>query len=595
MPTLSDPIDLNKTDEEILMDQINAENSTNLDYSDFIFSVPVPASIPLTDINTKITLTPRVTSGYIKPRDIFYKRIDLAQVFNNNDIDIIVDTEEDLSDLINQINEKYGINLRTGDYLDVAVPAIDPLNPVLNRQVVVQAHPESYLYVGTGNLILDPRVRPVDDYNYVRDTFVITDSSNPAVYENTIVSLNSVFNESAYFDFLRNTVSVDFVRIDKIIALPNRNFYLGGQFEFEAALNGDPLQPYVSSGLIIDTNGLIVEQSSTPLFGVGLNNRYGVNRNINYVYLCDPDGLISPSNSTQLYRYTLDGQRDILFDPDGLGYVPEIVRVADDGKIYTASSEYTGPLVSDPLQTAKQIRIDRLNSDGTLDLSFSTIYIRSTGISDVTPVVDILPITGGGGFVLLKPIHGISTSSDYPIINDEPMVLPTDPLDCSFNPVFRFNQDGLRVPGFSRILLNNEPSSVLINSSNLNIDDKCLSYADNKLLVLTNRRHPITGYTHKQLMCFNMNGTLLNIAPSSLAADIRWVSDVSFVRLDNGRILLAGVGQTRLPSGGWASARSLIVMYNQSGQIIETVYTPIVSGTPDPQIYDIATVELRNN
>lgn len=589
MPTPNDPIDIEKSQIEILMDQINVINNINLNHSDFVFSLPIPVTLPLTDINTKVTLTPVIASGYFNARDVYYKRIDVAQLFNNDLIEIIVTTETLLSELIDQINDKYGINLTATDYVDAPLPVNDPL--ILNPTVTVAIRPESYIYVGTGGLILGPRVRPVDDSGFVRNIAIITDTDEGVGYINEVMMLDTNYQVAGYFDLLRNTVSVDTFQTTKLLALPNGKFYLGGNFEFDAAIGVSPLQTHIATGLIIDSNGLIEVVSATPLFGAGVSSRYGINRNINSVYLADTDNLVTPTNPQRLYRFNLDGTRDNTFNPTGISYQPVIVRVADDGKLYTVSDEFTAPLVSDPLITAKQIRVDRLNSDGTADNTFSTIYIRSTGLVDVTPVVDILPITGGGGFICLKPIHGLGVTGNYPIVNDIPFVTGGEPTDSSFNPVFRFNQSGGLVTTFKNVLLNNNPNTVMIDHVSIKENDSVLSFADNKLILLTNRINPLTGHTHRAPVCFNTSGSIINIAPDRIASDVRWSSIVSFNRFSNGKFIIVGQGTRKLANGGWSTAEYMVASYNQSGQLVSVGFKPVISGVPVPQIYGCAVTE----
>lgn len=589
MPTPNDPIDIEKSQIEILMDQINVLNNVNLNHNDFIFSLPSTASFALSDINTKVTITPKITSGFFNSRDIYYKRIDVAQLFNNDLIEIVVTTETLLSEIIDQVNDKYGINITAADYVDVPLPVPDPLIP--NPTVTVAIKPESYIYVGTGGLILGERIRPVDDSGFIRNIALITDSDEGAGYVNEVMLLNTNYEPAGYFDLLRNTVSVDTFEATKLLALPNGKFYVGGNFEFDAAIGAGTLQTHIATGLIIDNNGLVEQVSATPLFGAGVSSRYGINKSINAVYLADIDNLVTPTNPQKLYKFNLDGTRDNTFNPTGISYTPVLVRVADDGKIYTVSDQFSAPLVSDPLITAKQIRIDRLNSNGTADNTFSTIYIRSTGIVDVTPIVDLLPITGGGGFICLKPIHGLAVTGNYPIVNDIPFVTGSEPTDSAFNPVFRFNQSGGLVTTFKNVLLNNNASTVMIDHASIKENDSVLSFADNKLIVLTNRINPLTGHTHRAPVCFNTSGNIINIAPDRLASDVRWTNVVSFNKFSNGKFIIVGQGTRRLANGGWSTAEYMVAVYNQSGQLVNIGFKPVIVGVPIPGIFGCAVTE----
>lgn len=591
MPSPNDPIDITLSPTQILMNQFNVHNKANLALSDFIFSLPVTASVPSTPINTKVTLTPVISSGYYTKRDFYYQRVDVADLFNNDKVEITFTAADTmLSDIIDQVNEKYGINLIASDYTDVALPTFASLGTEPNPSIVVSVSTDSYIYVGTGNLVLGSRVRTVDDYNYVRNIAVITESEEPLVFENDLILLGTDYKKASYFKIFRNTVTIDKFRVDKVFAIPGRNFYLKGEFEFSASLNGDPLQDYVVEDVIIDTNGTIVKASSTPLFGNGLHSHYGINKNIASVYLVDLENLVTPDNAARLYKYDSLGVIDPAFAP-ALAYEPVMARVGSDGKILTVSPQFTGPIPSDPGTNAKQIRIDRLNIDGTIDATFNSISIRSTGTTDVAPVLDIIIDSGGGGFVCFKPIHGLTTSGSYPIVNDVPFVVPSDPTDCAFNPVFRFNQSGGQVLTFSTLLTNNTPNSVMIDSLDLVEDQSILSFAENKLIVITNRNNPITGFTNRSAMSISSTGVIQNIAPDKYIADVRWDDLVSFNKFENGRFVISGMGRKKQTNGGWSNPEHLMASYNQSGQLTGIVYTPLVVGVPNASIIGVSVLE----
>jgi hypothetical protein len=592
MPNPNDPIDITKPATELLIEQFNVLNDTNLNHNDFLFSLPEPASVPSTDINTKVVLTPKVSSGYYTNREFYYTRIDVAQLFNNDKVEITyTEDDENLSDIIDQINTKYGIYLQASDYIDVPLPDYAELATNPNPSIAVAINPESYIYVGTGNLVLGERVRPIDNYNYTRNILVVTDSEDSGIFGNDVVLLDTEYKKASYFKVFRNTTQVDYFRVDKVIPLSNRRFYLGGQFEFEASLDDDPLQEYECSGVIIDTYGMITKASEEPLFGQTANKHYGRNKNIDKIYLADVENLVTPAASIKLYKYDIDGVLDDTFDPQ-LSYNPVMVRVDSGGKIYTVSPQFTGPLPNDPLTTGKQVRIDRLNDDGSIDNSFSPVNIRvNSGADDVMPLLDLLPMDGGGFFACFKPIYGTSVLSSYPIVNDVPFVSGSDPDDCAFNPVFRINQSGGLVGAFKTVLPNNKPETVMIDDVDLVEDKFSLMYADNKLSVLTYRNNPITGFAQFGVMNMSISGNINNIAPERYVNDIRWENIVAMNKFDNGQFILSGLGRIKLQTGGWGNAQYLMASYNQSAQLTGIVYQPVVVGTPNAQIYDVNVVE----
>lgn len=587
MPTnINDPLDINKPAIEILMDKINAENLSELDVGDFLFSAPTAATLTFSDINTKVVLTPKVSSGYFNSRDIFYKRIDIAQILDNRNVEILVTTETLLSELIPQINTLFGINLTADDYVDTAIPA---LVDGVEHSVVVQIKPTSYLFVGTTNLVLGERAETIDDAGYARNIFIVTDSEDAVVYENKLVVLNSDFAVSDNFVPMRNATDITKHRIDKMIPLSNKDLYLGGEFEFSAAVGANPLEALVCGSIILSPTGAVKATSPGLMFGPGVLSLYGLNRGVDKVYVVDPTGLIGV-NANNLYRYDNTGALEA-YGAIGIAYTPTLIRLCDDGKLYTVSPEYTAPLISDPLTSAKHIRIDRLNIDGTLDNTFSTVYIRSTGVADVTPVLDLRPLNSAGAYVVLKTIHGAGTDGFTPIVNDVPFVNGLDPIDCSFNPVFRFNQDGTYNTTFKNILLNNDPDSIVIDGAEFEVNDTVLSDGQSKVAFLTKRINTLTGYTHRSPISFTSLGNVVNIAPSRMSNDIRWITAEKMVPLITGKFLVYGQGHTRLPAGGWSTASSLVALYNESSQLEYVIYKPTVAGLGNPLIYNLAVNE----
>lgn len=587
MPTnINDPLNIAKPAIEILMDKINAENLLSLVADDFLFSAPVPATLTFSSVNTKVTITPKVSSGYYNTRDIYYERLAIDQILNNHQVEVIVTTETLLSQLIPQINTLFGIYLSADDYEDTPIPAVVP---GVEHSVVVQMKTTSYLFIGTVNLVLGEKVTPADDAGYSRNIFIVTDSDEPLVYENKLVVLNSDHVESDNFVPMRNATAVTKFRIDKMLLLSNRDVYLGGEFGFSAALGGDPLAVFESDSIILSPTGAVKSAHAGLLFGPGTLNLYGQNRGVDKTYVVDPTGLIGV-NANNLYRYDNEGTLEA-YGANGIAYTPTLIRLCDDGKLYTVSPDYMAPLVSDPLTSAKHIRIDRLNADGTLDGDFSTIYIRSTGTDDVTPVMDLLPLNSAGAYVVLKTIHGASSGGPVPLVNEVPFVSGLDPVDCSFNPVFKFNQDGTYNTFFKNILLNNDPSSVVIDDVDMKVGDHVLSYGQNRIAFLTRRVNTLTGYTHRAPISFTSIGAIVNIAPSRMSNDIRWISADKVVPLITGKFLVFGQGYTRLPSGGWSTASALVGLYNESSQLEYMVYKPIVAGLTNPQIYNLAVNE----
>ena len=576
VPNLNDPLDIQRPAIEILMEQINVENNTELLASDFLFSAPSPATLVYSDVNTQLTLTPKVTSGYFGSRTIYYKRMDINQILSNEQVEILITTETLLSEIIPQINTKYGINLTTDDYIDNALPVVNPAAPDAPLAVVVAIKPTSYLFTGTCNLVLGHKVFDTDETGIHRNYYVVTDVGADAVYTNKLFAFDSTFTPSQAFNVLRNALNITKFRIDNVIVLGTTDICLIGEFGFDAAIGTDPLQTHDVKTVFISNTGNIKSVSTNAMFGgVGITNQIA-NRNVNKVYLLDKSDVIG-LNASRVYRFNLDGVLEGSYNPPGLTYVPSLIRVDDVGRLYTVSPEMntTSPV---SFSTAhKHIRIDRFTALGAIDPTFNTVVITSTGTADVTPVIDVKPFQQLGAWVLLKPIHTTGTNSDTPLVNLLPLVPGSTATDGSFNPLFRINNDGSYYQNFKPLLLNNEPSSVFIDDVSVVADSYSISGGNTAAAYITNRVNPVTGYTHKAPITYKANGTQVRSINNLLVDEIKWLTIKEVIPLTNGNFIVNGNGKVKLTNGGWSNALDRAVLFNKDSQVIRTIYTALSS------------------
>lgn len=572
IPNLNDPLDIQRPAIEILMEQINVENNTELLASDFVFSAPTAATLVYSDVNTQVTITPKVTSGYFGSRTIYYKRMDINQILSNDQVEILTTTETLLSHIVPQINTKYGINLTTADYIDAPLPSINPAEPDAPLSVIVAIKPTSYLFTGTSSLVLGHKVFDTDETGTHRNYYVVTDTGADAIYTNKLLAFDSTFTLSQAFNVFRNAINITKFRIDNVIVLGTTDICLIGEFGFDAAVGSSPLQTHDVKTVFISNTGNIKSVSTNALFGgAGITNQV-TNRNINKVYLLDKNNTLS-LNTNCVYRFGLDGVLEGSYNPLGLTYVPALIRVDDLGRLYTVSSQLnsTSPVsVSTP---HKHIRIDRFTPLGVIDPTFNTVVITSTGTADVTPVIDVRPFQQLGAWVLLKPIHSTGTNSDSPLINLLPLVPGGTATDGSFNPLFRINNDGGYYQNFKPLLLNNEPSSVFIDDVSIVTDSFSINGNNNGAAYITNRVNPITGYTHKAPVSYKANGVQVRVINNLLVDEIRWENIKEVVPLTNGNFIVSGNGRVKMTSGGWSNAFDRAVLFNKDSQVIRTIYT----------------------
>lgn len=589
---LNSPLDIQASQLDILIQQVNIENNTELLASDFLFSPPRTAELLFSDINTAVTINPKVTSGYYGSKDIYYKRLNVTDIITNRNIYIARGTATKLSELIPQINTKYGINITDIDYLDVDLPAVDPLDPDAVFSVVLKILDTSYLFFGMVNVIVGKIPVPVDPTGYSRDIYLSLYSADTTVYKNRFIALDASRELSQTFSLFRNATNILNFDVKDFLVLSNSDICLRGEFIFDLA--GVTKAP---KSVIMSNTGLIKSTSDDYLFGdISYTVRYQ-NKGVDKVYLLDKNNLIH-ANILGLCRYNNDGTLDTTYDPvyptGGIDYTPSTISLCDDGKLYTVSNQYIETIV-DPvtlgLTHIKKIRIDRLNIDGTIDATFTPVIIRSTGIADVTPVLQIMPVNSLGAWVVMKAINTVSAGSDSPIVNDTPFVLPTDGNDGSFNTIFKFNQNGSYDTNFKQLIPNNHPDSIYIDSIQFQPGSRVLNVTPKYVTFFSNRINPLTGYTHRSPISFDMHGNLYNAMPESLLEDVRWVTVEDVINQYNGNFLVRGKASSRNVSGGWNPSGPMIVEYNEKSQLTQVLYETAIGSTVEQSIYGIAITE----
>jgi uncharacterized protein (DUF1330 family) len=586
---LNSPLDIQANQLDILIQQVNIENNTELFADDFLFSPPRTAELLFSDINTAVTITPKVTSGYYGSKDIYYKRLNVTEIITNSNILITRGTATKLSELIPQVNSKYGINITDIDYLDVDLPAVDPLDPDAEFSVVLKILDTSYLFYGIVNVIVGKIPVPVDPAGYSRDIYLSLYSDDTNVYKNRFIALDASREISQTFSLFRNATNITNFDVKDFLVLSNSDICLKGEFTFD--LLSDTKSP---KSVIMSKTGLIKTTCDDYLFGdISQVVRYQ-NKGVDKVYIIDKNNLIGTNTVNKLYRYGNDGLLDTLYVPTGIDYTPSTISLCDDGKLYTASSQYV-QVELDPVTlnniTVKRIRIDRLNIDGTIDDTFTPVIIRSTGVADVTPVLQIMPVNSLGAWVAMKAINTVSTGSDSPIVNNTPFVLPTDGNDGSFNTVFKFNQNGSYDDNFKQLLPNNHPDSIYIDSILFQPGSRVLNATSKYVTFISNRINPLTGYTHRSPISFDMHGNLYNAMPESLLEDVRWVYIDDVINQYNGNFLVRGKASSRNVSGGWNPAGPMIVEYNEKSQLTQILYQTAIGSTVEQSIYGIAITE----
>jgi hypothetical protein len=143
---------------------VEAENNIQLDPSDYDFENPLPASPPegsTASYNSKITLTANNPAApYVGSVDIYYNRLDIADLDVLADIYVQAPTLNTTHDVIDSLNRRYGLNFAPSDLVDH--PVVDNTT---YKTVTLEATPGSLGWIGQldinateGDLVLEEHV-----------------------------------------------------------------------------------------------------------------------------------------------------------------------------------------------------------------------------------------------------------------------------------------------------------------------------------------------------------------------------------------------------------------------------------------------------
>lgn len=576
MPTPA--LDLTKSPEEILMDEINFKNNTNLLYSKFVFSTPTPATLAGENVNTMVTLVPVAATGYYGSKDIYYKRIDLAQALAAPTGMINPANFTMLSDLIPQINTTFGIVLKSSDYVDVPLPVYSSLDSVVTPTVLITAPASSLLFTGSYNLPLGPVLpaAPADGESYAYYIWVsgypLFDSTGFSNHAKMITSVMADGSPNYGFTFLKNVVGViTQLDIQEVFSTNDGRLILNGNFNFKATLSNNlPGETTIIQGqsLVFDLQGAVVSFGANRLFNEVAGQQYAETKPfaLNKTKYCTATQ--TEANSFGVYKYSDTGIEDTSFDISFFTNIPSILSVCDDGKLYVVSDRVAGP-DGTPVKY-----IDRLNENGTIDNSFNRVTFGSVNGLELLPIVQLLPITGNGFAILIDPLYGTSVNSVLPTINGTPLAPQGQSSNYAWNPILRFSQNGTLDPLFKSELKNNLDRSIYWeNQTTLEDTINPIIYNSDVIGFMTFKQNQITGFGHNQPITFDKFGNLELLDGKIYSEQYHWYDVWNVINQPNGSFVAYGTMLEKLPTGGWATAViNCLATYNSNSSVNKLIF-----------------------
>lgn len=141
--------DFTKLPKQIIVDLINSDNSGAAMTTELLdFGLPTAATGQSPARNTELTVTAHAGSGYTGNVVLKYNRVDFAVVPGTRSNEFPVGNATNVSDLIPEINARFGINLQAGDYVDAALPPFHG-QPNEKLDVLIAAHSDALVWLGT--------------------------------------------------------------------------------------------------------------------------------------------------------------------------------------------------------------------------------------------------------------------------------------------------------------------------------------------------------------------------------------------------------------------------------------------------------------
>jgi hypothetical protein len=430
--------------------------------------------------------------------------------------------------------------------------------------------------MGSYSLNLGPRRQEVNDEGFVKTYYtLVNDIANVPGRTSNIFALNSAGVLHEDFTFLRNASDITQCDVRRMYPAKNGNLFLDGNFVFTASIGNEASQIHAVRSVTLDTAGAVIMVDGDPPFGGDQAALVAQSPDATVKYVVDA-GTTLGSQPNRLYRYleTEDGLMDTGYSASGVGYIPDAVAISWDGKLYTASEILTAPIPTNNNAVGKLVRIDRTLVNGMVDTTFEPIYITAPGNTDPLRVLQIVPVHGDGFWVLLNPLHGVSTVEDMPTINGLPTIVDPGLFEHAFNPIYRFNEAGQWRQTFSNDLKNNLANSIFGQPSPVLAPGEALLANTNTTVTLfTMRVNPITGYTHRMPITFKEDGALKNLSGDAYSLQYRWIDAREIVAMRNGSFLACGAARLRNMGGGWTStAVEIVGQYKADGQVDRVLY-----------------------
>jgi len=108
--------------EQLVINLINNDNGTRFKPNELVFGIPT--LVQSGRHNSKVTVSPAVGSYFTGKATLRYNRVDIAELAIGKSVVFGLEDEVTLSDIIEAINNRFGIRLTSVDYINSTLPII---------------------------------------------------------------------------------------------------------------------------------------------------------------------------------------------------------------------------------------------------------------------------------------------------------------------------------------------------------------------------------------------------------------------------------------------------------------------------------------
>jgi hypothetical protein len=529
---------------EDLFKKINIENNTFLNYNNY--DVTLPSEVNDDEGNTSVVINPKDNRRKEKAINYIYNRIELEEIFTNNDhIEFLVDNETDLYSYLPKINEKLGTNLTEEDIVN---STIDPTIPDSVRvEIPVIAKPESYMYKGYGTLILGTAhvVPDVVKETYKR-VLVINDTLS---LEDTIRSYdNTSLLSTDPFVFLSNCQNITSKIIEEAFVSNNR-IVLIGDFSLSAYMSYGLISIVNAGTIYLDHTGRLVDWEQSKL--------------------SDNDTLVYNEKYEFLYRYEVNGSTTNFVKMNYKGglfpgwnltvnFPVEQCYVDTEGNLYLITEKYNNG-------TRVVLNIHKYKPDGIIDSIWNVVEISSSIYTTDTHGVYNISITENYVDIYIEPQINVSQNDSLPVINGVLYINPKPTARPEFGwlPIVRLLKDGTVDSSFDPVTETENFESIWLDPPvAFNIPNAMVSNDKEINIISYSRIHP-GGWENYRILPVSNRGHISHKWWNEKREMPVWAGITDVYHTTDGHTFISGLA--KIPEGGvLTNDKAVVVGFNRN-------------------------------